>query len=227
MPDVRKQTGRIGAENRSSARFLARVLAGARPHPIPGFIEACRPTSRTNVPTGDQWVHEIKFDGHRLQAHLQEGRRILFGRNGEDWTKRFSRIAAALQHLPVNRIVLDGEVIVQDGAGRSDFAALEKDLEAGRQDRLVFFAFDLLHLDGFDIRDAPLVDRKRVLAALLEESGEGPIVYSEHMEIDGGEMLEQVRQMGLQGIISKRRDSPYRSGRQRSWVRTNCTEPAS
>jgi DNA polymerase-1 len=164
-------------------------------------------------------VHEIKFDGYRVQAHLADGEARLFTRNGYDWTARFARIAAALRKLPVHKIVLDGEVVVQSTTGASDFGALVDDLEHGRQDRFVYFAFDLLHLDGFDIIEAPLVERKRVLAALLAEAGAGPIAYSEHLDIEGEEMFRRIAAMDLEGIVSKRADSPYRSGRSKSWLK--------
>src|SRR5258708_3124794 len=169
----------VAPAQRSSARFLARVLPGARPAGMPGFIEPCLPTLKDAPPSGRQWVHEIKFDGYRVQAQLAEGRVRLFTRGGYDWTPRFARIAAALKKLPVNKVVLDGEVVVQSASGASDIGALVEDLEKGRQDRFVYFAFDLLHLDGFDITTAPLFERKRVLAALLAESGPGAIAYSE------------------------------------------------
>ena len=218
-PGDRRRTTRVAEGQRSSARFLARVLPGARPAAMPGFIEPCLPTLKDAPPAGRQWVHEIKFDGYRVQAHLADGRARLFTRNGYDWTPRFARIAAAVRKLPVNKIVLDGEVVVQSATGASDFGALVEDLENGRQDRFVYFAFDLLHLDGFDIADAPLVERKRVLAALLAEAGEGPIAYSEHLEIAGDEMFQRAAAMGLEGIVSKRGDAPYRSGRSKSWLK--------
>src|SRR5438477_13151359 len=118
----------ITADRRSSSRFLARVLPGAVPGAIPGFIEPCSPTSKEKPPSGPRWVHEIKFDGYRVQAQLQDSRPTLFTRNGYDWTPRFARIAAAVNRLPVNKIVLDGEVIVQSASGAADFAALESDL---------------------------------------------------------------------------------------------------
>jgi DNA polymerase-1 len=207
-------------EKRSQARFMARVIPGARPAAKPGFVAPCLPALVETAPSGEAWVHEIKFDGYRLQLHVDEGRPSLFTRNGYDWTRRFVRIAAAARRLPVNRAVIDGEVIVQDASGRSDFAALVRDLEDGRGDRFVFYAFDLLHLDGFDLAVAPLVERKRVLAALLAESGAGPIAYSQHLDVEGPEMFARAVAMGLEGIVSKRREAPYRSGRSRSWVKT-------
>jgi DNA polymerase-1 len=186
---------------------------------MPGFVEPCLPTLAETPPMGRQWVHEIKFDGYRVQAQSAEGRVRLFTRNGYDWTPRFARIAAAVKKLPVNKVVLDGEVVVQSASGASDFTALVEDLDKGRQDRFVYFAFDLLHLDGFDITAAPLIERKRVLAALLAEAGDGPIAYSEHLEIAGDEMFARATAMGLEGIVAKRGDSPYRSGRSKSWLK--------
>ena len=208
-----------GPDKRSTSRFLARVLPGAQPAPIRGFVEPCVPTLRDKAPSGSRWLHEIKFDGYRIQAHLHDDRSTLFAKSGDDWTPRFARIAAALRRLPVNTIVLDGEVIVQNKIGASDFDALERDLAAGRQDRFVYYAFDLLHLDGFDISASPLAERKRVLASLLDEAGPSPIAYSEPLDIDGNEMLERVQAMGLEGVVSKLRDSPYRSGTSKSWLK--------
>jgi DNA polymerase-1 len=215
----RKRAGGVSEDKRSSSRFLARVLPGAHPAPITGFIAPCLPTLQRAAPTDPRWVHEIKFDGYRVQAHLHDGRATLFTGSGHDWTPRFARIAAAVRRLPVNKIVLDGEVIVQNPTGASDFGALEADLAGGRQDRFIYYAFDLLHLDGFDIRAAPLIERKRVLASLLAEAEAGPIAYSQHLDVDGKEMLERVEAMGLDGIVSKLRDSPYGSGRSRSWLK--------
>ena len=199
------------------------MLPGSRPGPKPGFIEPCQPTLRDVAPSGDRWVHEIKFDGYRVQAHLEGLKPVLFTRNGYDWTARFASIAAAVKRLPVNTIVLDGEVIVQDRDGHSSMDALVADLESGRHDRFVYYAFDLLHLDGFTITASPLVERKRVLASLLKEAGSSSIAYSEHLELPGPQMFEHARQMGLEGIVSKTRDAPYRSGRATTWIKTKVT----
>ncbi len=208
----------VSADRRSSARFIARVIPGARVAPIPGFMPLALPAGRARPPAGPEWVHEIRFDGSRIEAQCEAGRPRLYDRDGIDRTARFARIAAAVRGLPVNRIVLDGIVIVQDQKGRSDPAGLTRDIAAGRQDRLVYYAFDLLHLDGFDLGAAPLVERKRVLAALLAEAGKSPIAYSQHLEVDGREFLASVTAMGLGGIVSKRRDSPYTPGRTADWV---------
>lgn len=215
MPGRRKP----GADRRSSSRFLARVLAGARPGSIKGFVEPSLPMLRDKPPSGPRWLHEIEFDGYRVQAHLRDGHPTLFTRSGDDWTQQFARVAAAIGRLPVNEIILDGEVIVQNATGTSDFAALEADLAHGRQDRFVYYAFDLLHLDGFDISASPLIDRKRVLASLLNESGSSVIAISEHLETTSHELFERARAMDLRGIVSKAKEAPYRSGRSKSWFK--------
>lgn len=164
----------------------------------------------------------MKHDGYRVQAQVNGGCVSLFTRDGEDWTDRIGAVAAAVAELPVNNIVLDGEVIAAGKKGASDFATLQNDLAKGRSGRLVYTIFDLLYLDGFDIRAAPLVERKRVLQELLREAGLSRLQYCEHVEIEGEKMRASVCAMGLQGIVSKRRDAPYRSGRVESWVTVKC-----
>src|SRR5919106_6925274 len=140
------------------------VVPGATPAAFPGFIEPGHPTLREEAPSGERWVHEIKFDGYRTQAHLQKQQPAIYTRRGHDWTRRFQTIADALAMLPANELILDGEAVVADSRGVPDCGVLHADLAARRQDRLLSYAFDLLHLDGFDLRGAPLVERKRLLA---------------------------------------------------------------
>jgi DNA polymerase-1 len=218
MPSQSQRFKVVPKDKRSTSRFLARMVEGARPAPIAGFVQPCLPTSAKTPPRGDGWVHEILFEGMRLEAQSEPNRLPLYDEHGNAMTKRLPRIADAVRRLPVNRIVLDGIVIVQDKDGRSDTAALARDLADGRQDRLVYYVFDLLHLDGFDITEAPLVERKRVLESLLAEASEGPVAYSGHLDIDGREMLARAEAMGLAGIVSKRADAPYRSGRGKDWM---------
>ncbi len=137
---------------------------------MPGFIAPQLATLRTTIPVAAGWLHEVKFDGYRLQPHLNDGRVTIYTRSGLDWTKRFPTIADAIGRLPASKLILDGEVISAQPSGRSDFSALQDDLKRGRRDRLAFYAFDLLYLDGFDLRAAPLIERKRVLASFLGEA---------------------------------------------------------
>ncbi len=195
------------------------MVPGAKPADHPGFVQPSLAILRDTVPQGAQWIHEIKFDGYRLQAHRNRGPAILYTRSGLDWTKRFAPIAHALGNLPADRIVIDGELVVIED-GRPNFSSLQADLSEGRTDRMQYYAFDLLYLDGFDIRAAPLIERKNVLERLLAEAQlTGPVLYSQHEEQGGAEMFAQACAMSWEGIICKRRDAPYRSGRGGSWVK--------
>ena len=213
-------------DDRCSGRPLAGtfdvgVVAGAKPTPFPGFIEPCHPTLREQAPPGVRWIHEIKFDGYRTQAHLHNGRPAIYTRRAYDWTRRFQTIADALTALPANDLILDGEAVVADSRGIPDFGLLHTDLAAGRKDRLLYYAFDLLYVDGIDLRGAPLAERKRLLAQLLADASER-ILYTEHLEGDGVEIYRRACAMGLEGIVSKQQDAPYRSGRTESWIKVKC-----
>jgi bifunctional non-homologous end joining protein LigD len=202
---------------RSSARFLARMLSGAAAAPA-GFVAPCLTVARRVPPKGRGWLHEILFEGLRLQAFVAKGRVALQDADGAPVTKGLARLAAAVAALPVNRAVIDGIAVVQAPGGASDRAMLDADLAAGRGERVALFAFDLLHLDGFDISAAPLVERKRVLAALLSEAGEGALAFSAHADGDGRDFLSEAEALGLAGIVCKRADAPYRSGAPGDWL---------
>ena len=180
------------ARQRSSSRFIARVLLGAKPAPFPGFIEPALATPRIKIPTGARFVHELKLDGYRVQTHLLDGRVRLYTRSGLDWTNRFPTIATDVGRLPAGKLVMDGEVISADARGHPSFSALQVDLKRGRHHRMVFYAFDLLHLDGFDTRAAPLIERKRVRQSFLAEAGTTAprVLYSEHSE-DGVDLYSR------------------------------------
>jgi bifunctional non-homologous end joining protein LigD len=207
------------------ARKAAVPMAPAADAPteIPGFIPPMLATLVKSTPGDDRWLHEIKFDGYRVQAQVQDGRVRLFTRSGRDWTDRFGTpLATALGALPAKQAVLDGEVVV-DVAGRSsDFSALQADLSEGRTDRMRYYVFDLLHLDGRDLTPLPLVERKRLLSTLVAKAGD-PIRLSEHLDDKGEIVLRHACRMGLEGIVSKLRDSPYRPGRGTAWVKSKCS----
>jgi len=197
---------------------------GARKSGWPGFVEPALATLKPGAPTGTKWLHEIKFDGYRLQAHLRGGKVKLFTRGGLDWTTKFGKaITAALASLPADDSILDGEVVVEGAGGASDFSALQAALAAGRSDRLVFYLFDLLYLDGRDLRGARLVERKAALEALLQAAA-SPLRYSEHVEENGELVLRHACRLSLEGVVSKDRDAPYRSGRGRDWIKSKCSE---
>ena len=183
---------------------------------IPGFIKPQLATLKSKAPKGDQWLHEIKYDGYRVQVHANRGRKKVYTRNGLDWTKRFSTIAAALD-IP-GEAIIDGEVVVIHD-GRTNFSELQAELAAGRQDRLVYYAFDLLWRDG-DLRKLPQIERKQALLDLLGESETPhPVLFSEHLIGDGPQMFEHAAKLNWEGIISKRADAPYRSVRNENWLK--------
>ncbi|MBF0394793.1 MAG: DNA ligase D, partial [Alphaproteobacteria bacterium] len=164
--------------------------------------------------------HEIKFDGYRALCHLEEGHARMITRRGLDWTDKFAALARAAEALPVTGALLDGEVVVLDSSGASAFEALQQAIGEGRDGAMSYFVFDLLHLDGWDLRGVALEDRKRLLAALVE--GEGPIRYSDHVEGRGPETLRKACAFALEGVVSKRRDRPWRAGRGRDWIKSKC-----
>jgi bifunctional non-homologous end joining protein LigD len=201
----------------TQTRFLARTIDGSKPSAMPGFVPPQLASLRSKPPAGDNWLHEIKYDGYRLQIHLDKGRVTIRTRTGLDWTKRFSAIAAAFD-IPVDRAIFDGEVVaVKDG--RTNFSELQAALATGRQEALTFNVFDLLFLEGFDLRDSPLSERKRILKELLEETGvSGPILYTDHLVSDGPRFFAHACKLGFEGIISKKADAPYRSVRSDAWI---------
>ncbi|WP_323718563.1 DNA ligase D [Paracoccus aminovorans] len=198
-------------------------VKGARKAAMPGFVPPMLATLVSAAPQGDRWLHEIKFDGYRLQARIEAGRVKLLTRSGLDWTARFGKaVPQALRDLPVGSAILDGELVVETDAGASDFSALQADLSAGRDDRFAFYAFDLLYLDGYDLRGVALVERKALLAQLLGTEG-GPLRYSGHFDESGALVLRHACRLSLEGIVSKLRDGPYRTGRGKSWVKSKCS----
>ena len=207
---------------RTQTRFVARMIEGAVPADMPGFISPQLATLKSKAPVGSKWLHEIKYDGYRLQIHLNKGLRI-FTRNGHDWTNRFPVIASAFD-IPVERAIFDGEVVVVH-EGRTNFSELQADLASGKQRRMAFYAFDLVYLEGFDLRNSPQVERKRVLKMLFDETGlQEPVLYSEHMLTDGNEMFAASCKLGFEGIISKNAEAPYRSDRNEGWLKVKCVQ---
>jgi bifunctional non-homologous end joining protein LigD len=207
---------------RTQTRFIARMIEGAVPSEMPKFVPPQLATLKSKAPVGSKWLHEIKYDGYRLQIHLNKGARI-FTRNGHNWTNRFPLIAEAFD-IPVERAIFDGEVVVVH-EGRTNFSELQADLASGKQRRMVFYAFDLLFLEGFDLRKSPQIERKRVLKMLFDETKlHSPILYGEHMLTDGNEMFAASCKLGFEGIISKNAEAPYQSDRNESWLKIKCVQ---
>jgi bifunctional non-homologous end joining protein LigD len=204
--------------------FATAAIPGAKRAPFPGFIEPCDPTLRARAPDGPGWLHEIKIDGYRAQVHIDRERVTIYSRSGYDWTQQFRQIAHAAEGLSAHDLIIDGEATVYGNTGLPDFQALRRELAQKHSDRLAYLAFDLLYLDGYDLRRAPLIERKRALQRVLAKPPP-KIVYVEHFEIDDGEAVyRHACKLKLEGIVSKRQDSRYRSGRQDSWLKLKCSK---
>ncbi|MBI2897279.1 MAG: hypothetical protein HYY06_27220 [Deltaproteobacteria bacterium] len=198
-------------------------LPGARPAPLPRSLEPQLATLVRDPPQGDQWLHEIKLDGYRLICRVDRGRALLFTRYGNDWTARLPALAQAAGLLPVGEALFDGEVVSLGPDGVASFQALQSALARGSPGALVYFLFDLVHCDGYDLRSVPLERRKETLGALLRRSdGGGHLRYSDHAVGRGPELFREACARGLEGIVSKHRSAPYRSGRTRTWLKVKC-----
>jgi bifunctional non-homologous end joining protein LigD len=191
--------------------------------PLPDFIEPELATLVERAPEGDQWLHETKLDGYRTLARIERGRVRLFTRHGLDWTARYAPIPAMLASPLVKKAYLDGEIVVLDANGVSSFAALQESLKHTRRDDLTYQVFDILHLDGKDLTGLPLVERKRILKALLGRvRADTPVRYSDHVQGGGAAFYNHACRWGLEGIVSKLARSPYRSRRTTEWLKVKC-----
>jgi bifunctional non-homologous end joining protein LigD len=207
----------------ASGRTRSEIAAGAKPvarqrqnAPL-AFVPPALCDMRKSAPEGEQWLHEMKYDGYRLQIIVDGGHARLFTREGHDWSDRFGLLRACAEKLPVQSAIIDGEAIVFDGNGLSDFPALVAALKGTRKG-ISLAAFDLLHLDGQDLRKLPLVARKARLKKVLGRKA-GPIVYAHHVQGCGPDFFRKAKAGGAEGIVSKRKDQPYRSGRTPAWVK--------
>ena len=186
----------------------------------PGFVEPALASSIERVPDGARWIHEIKFDGYRVQLHIHDGQVKVFTRRGHDWTKRFRKIAADASDIAIGSAIIDGEVVVPSASGVSDFSVLQNELK-GRSTKIVLVAFDLLYLNGHDLRKLPLLARKAELKRITAGTA---VQFSDSFEIDGQEMYQHACRLGLEGVVSKVRDSAYLSGRGNNWVKKTCQQ---
>src|SRR3954447_23237382 len=205
---------------RSSSRSVARV-PGARKSPIPGFIEPCDPRLRARAPQGGEWRYEIKGDGYRAQLHLHDGAIKVYSRTGLDWTEQFSSIASEARELKAHSVIIDGEAVVYGANGVPDFQQLRRELGKRKSPRVRYHAFDLLYLDGYDLRAATYLERKRLLQRLLDGAPE-TLMFVEGLEADGAQVFKAACKLNLEGLVAKRADAPYRSGRQESWIKLKC-----
>ena len=216
--DKPQQTGAHAQDKRNSEREA----------PTAGAVQAVLPSRQApqlsqladSPPEGDDWISEIKFDGYRLLVFLTGGKVRIFSRNSLDWTARLPSLAHAIAQLSVDTALLDGELVALKANGISSFAELQRALSEGRDSRLSYHVFDLLYLNGWDLRPCALLDRKKLLAALSD--WKGMLRYSDHLVGEAIEMYRRACAMGLEGIVCKRANSPYRPGRSSAWLKVKC-----
>jgi bifunctional non-homologous end joining protein LigD len=198
------------------------MISGAKTAPLPRFVEPQLATLVSEPPSGDAWFHETKFDGYRILCRIDRGRATLWSRNAKDWTTRFPQVAEAAASLPVRQAYLDGEVAMLLPNGVTSFQSLQN--SAGGAGQVVYFVFDLLHLDGRDLTGASLEMRKAALERLFGRRRSGALRYSDHVTGQGDAFFRQACRRSLEGIVSKRRDAPYEPGRGRSWLKVKCIQ---
>lgn len=222
-PSVRRSSPASISQELLSKSDLLR-LPGAREDELPTFVEPSLAVLVTAPPEGGNWIHEVKHDGYRIQARIEQGAVRLLTRKGLDWTARFPPVVKSLAGLPATDILIDGEIVVLDEHGQASFNELQRDLKNRRFDRLVLYAFDLLHCNGVDLRSVALSGRKRVLSDLISAAPASfSLRYNEHLETGGEPVLTEACKLGLEGIISKRIDLPYISGRGDHWRKSKCS----
>ena len=198
-------------------------LPGARKAAMPHFVPPQLATLVDAPPQGDEWLHELKFDGYRLLCHLNGKQVRLWTRNENDWTSKFPSVAKAVKALSLKSAILDGEIVALDPSGRASFQRLQQSINKGASAGLVFHVFDLIYIEGFSLKGTPLRERKAVLQEVLEPLDETSLLrYSDHVEGNGEEFFKQACKFGIEGIVSKRASSLYESTRSRNWLKIKC-----
>jgi len=197
-------------------------LPGARKVAMPEFVSPQLATLTDKPPRGDEWLHELKFDGYRLLCHLERGHARFWTRNENDWTAKFPGLGKAVKALPVKSAILDGEVVALDSSGRASFQKLQQSIK-NASSGLILNVFDLIYIDGFSLTRTPLRERKRVLEELLAPLGDrGALRYSDHIEGNGEHFFKEACKHGIEGVVSKLADSIYESTRSRTWLKVKC-----
>jgi bifunctional non-homologous end joining protein LigD len=217
---ARKKTVKAVAKKGAAKKSPAKKPAARSRRVAPAFVAPQLAQLADAPPQGDNWLHEIKFDGYRIIAVIRSGKVSLWTRNQLDWTHKYQRIAAQLEKLKLKDAVLDGELVALDDKGEAAFSKIQA---AGENEKipLKYYVFDLLNHEGEDMRDLPLTDRKARLEKLLAKAPAN-ILYSDHLRLEGDQVLASACNMKLEGVISKRADAPYASGRGRDWIKSKC-----
>lgn len=198
-------------------------LPKVRKSKLAQFISPQLATLVKEPPSGDQWLHELKFDGYRMLCRIDRGRVRVWSRNGKDWTDKFLNVTEAARDLKLTSAILDGEIVIVDAQGRSSFQKLQRAMGKSTTTGFAYEVFDLIYLDGFDLTGTPLKHRKALLKKLISAS-RGAIRYSEHFEGNGAAFFRHACEYGIEGIVSKLADSPYESTRNRNWLKVKCNK---
>jgi bifunctional non-homologous end joining protein LigD len=211
---------KAAAATRKKKAVLTEEKTKAVKAKFPEFIPPQLAQLVDKPPEGDHWIHEIKYDGYRIQTQIKNGKVKMLTRKGLDWTSKYRALAKELAKLDVDNAVMDGEIVWQDNKGRSDFQLLQNAMKSERTDALIYWVFDLMYLNGEDLTDLTQLERKAKLKEILPT--DGPVRFSDHFEADGEQMLEASCKMNLEGIISKQAGATYVSGRHDYWVKSKC-----
>jgi bifunctional non-homologous end joining protein LigD len=215
MATVLRMVKHITAEN----------LPGARRAALPNFIAPQLATLVKEPPQGDEWFHELKFDGYRMLCHINRDKVRFWSRNGKDWTRKFPNLCLAGKAIPAESAIIDGEVVIFERDGRSSFQKLQHAIGSGGGAKFSFQAFDLIYLDGLDLTRVALEDRKVLLKTLFNAiPASSPLHYSNHVTGNGALFLEHACRTGVEGVVSKLRTAPYSSARNRNWLKVKCSK---
>jgi bifunctional non-homologous end joining protein LigD len=227
LQDVEREPDRVWHSNRAatparSRRSRTKPEARAPRSVLPSFVAPQLATLVETAPEGDAWLHELKLDGYRILARIDRGKVRLLTRRGHDWSARMPSVARSFAALPVSRALIDGELCVLREDGVSDFQRLQNSLQAGRDEACTYFAFDLLFLDDDDLRALPLLERKQRLRHAIAAGSDDRLRYSDHVQGGGPRFFAHACKLGVEGMVSKRADAAYSSGRSRAWLKVKC-----
>jgi bifunctional non-homologous end joining protein LigD len=206
------------------ARVDVKKLPGARKSKLPSFIPPQLATLVKEPPSGDEWLHELKFDGYRMLCRIDRGRVRVWSRNGKDWTEKFQNVVEAVKSLKTTSAMLDGEIVIVDAHGRSNFQKLQRAMGKNTTTGFAYEVFDLIYLDGFSLTQTPLKHRKEILQNLVGSNSHGVIRYSEHINGSGDDFFKHACEYGIEGIVSKLANSHYESMRNRNWLKVKCVK---
>jgi bifunctional non-homologous end joining protein LigD len=206
-------------------RLDIKKTPGARKSTLPSFTSPQLATLVKEPPSGEQWLHELKFDGYRMLCRFDRSRVTFWSRNGKDWTAKFRNVIDAVKSsVKATTAILDGEIVIVDAQGRSSFQKLQRAMGKGIISGFAYEVFDLIYLDGYSLTQTPLIKRKEVLKTIIKSDSHGVIRYSEHIQGNGDQFFKHACKYGIEGIVSKFADSTYESTRTRSWLKVKCNK---